>query len=107
MKNSEVLKKARELLWDGVEYPPREKEEFICLAVGEVCNIYNNLLPTVSNYGSICDRINEKLKGSDTLESYLSEHEGVETSLMTTQQIQNLRFEFIDQLISEYEAEGK
>jgi hypothetical protein len=101
MKNSEILKEARKLLWDGKEsqYDGKFRHICDCILIAGDRNAPSNkeLRKTVT-----C-----KIKGYFTYETYLFAILGEEEyDKLTSREIQAGRFKLLDELIAEYEAQG-
>lgn len=110
MKSSELLKMARERLWDGVnERKSRSEHRFVCLAISQSCSaVYGDYDHPKGT--SLRRRIQKYTGLHYTMDGFLADSLGMSEEdlydVMTPAEIQQKRFELIDKLIAEYEEKG-
>lgn len=109
MKSSELLKMARERLWDGVSV--KKTTQFICIAL-DLAQIDASYDDHTAN--TMTERLQDIVEccigRSPTMENFLATQLGIGvydlTNVMTSAEIQQKRFELVDKLIAEYEEKG-
>ena len=97
MKKSKMLRKAKEVLWDGVS-ENKEKELCICYA----------LVQTVGGKQAepLCNIIHERLEAYPTLFAWLRYKCNIPLGQLKNEALQKHRHQWVDLMIKEFEAKG-
>lgn len=101
MKTSELLRKAKTQLWDGVNVYARYDEDqhrYICAAVDSVGR------PSLRKE-KLLSEISDRLWPAPAMGLWLV-NQGVPEQQLTSERIQAHRHVWVDMLIKEYEAKG-
>jgi hypothetical protein len=97
-KHIEVLKRAKELLWDGER--PKVGEEYICLAIEDVA-VEKDEGYYDEPYKSLKDEIAYRLGASNEFKETLRAL-GFADAELTKSLVQSMRQKFLDELISDF-----
>lgn len=110
MKNSEILKEARRILWDGIGRRDAT-EQFLCVAISLACR--NKGFTYVSERAlQLRSMVETHIQGFGCVEELLRvkhnmKSEGDLYRKFTTEEIQKMRFEILDSMIQECEMKGE
>ncbi len=102
MKTSELIKQAKELLWDGKDECEDCKEEFICYALLHASS--NRFQMELSQ--RIRDDIEVRLHPWNNLYSWLRYEANISEKDLTYKRVQAHRLAWMNKLIKEYKAKG-
>ena len=97
MKKSQMLRKAKKVLWDGVS----ERN-------GKVPSIYLALACAVGykHAAPLCNIIIERLEGWPTVGTWLHNKCNISIEQLTPKAVQKHRHQWVDLMIKEFEAKG-
>jgi hypothetical protein len=102
-KSSELLRRAKDYLWDGVSpmNKPNWKSIFICFAIRDAA------LPKEGyEYSKLKNEITRRLKPFQMVYTWLHERAKIPGRDLTYKNIQAYRHRWLDALIAEYEVKG-
>ena len=97
MKKSEMLRKAKRFLWDGVS-ENTGKTVYICYALGYAVGD--------KQAQPLCNIIHERLEAYPTLFAWLRYKCNIPWEQLKDKAVQKHRYQWVDMLIEEFEAKG-
>jgi hypothetical protein len=102
MKTSEILRRAKARLWNGVTLDkhgdvPRGKSAMICYAI---------MGASFAESDAVCREIMRRIHPYNTLRGWLANQPHVRLGDLTDKNVQRHRRQWVDKLIAEYEAKG-
>lgn len=102
MKSSELIKQAKELLWDGGDDTEHCKDEYICYAL-----LHAASTPSQGRLAQrIRDSIEVRLHPWNNLYSWLRYEANIPDKMLTNERVQAHRLAWMNKLIKEYKAKG-
>ena len=106
MKASEIIRKAKQHLWNGKGVEPTNKEAFVCWAIGRITN--NNVDDDVYfATARVHELIEKQIYPHGTVFDWLYYQCGVPMhEIKDTKRMQAYRLAWMDRLIADFEAKG-